>query len=539
MKLIYFIIITIIILTPACSFMDPSDKNNIQPTYCEKNYDCLTDEICDANYCVSSKIEESKAKFTLSFIPNNTLNNNKYYHSLETEMLSGKDLSIYDNFKIEVSDYIEFSGEIRNNKNMDLSYELIIYNEEKNIKFYNHSYKDGDKTYFHFKIPKTEYKIKISPNSYYPPFTIDLGRLDLDTKDYLIVVDREINSQNYSNISGAIKVALDDSFYYPSSYKIHAFIQENNSEIPISNKFTCNDECDNFELTIFNTDKDIYLKITVDLLENIEFKIPLKDFDNIQDNFEIDLGSFHLSNFNILNLIGKCNQEFKNTEIKVTGNLNKYAKYKKTFNYTCDYANCENSFNLYKGNFNLFIKPSPTSCHNSKFFNIDLYQEPIIISINLEEKKNVSGILVSTSGNSVEGVVTFTKKDNSLTDFKFVTYSNQSGEFNALLEPGEYDVFIEPKSFSINNSNWMYLNQRITVNTSDLLYLVPRSYKIPLYLYAQGNKPLIQAQVTMNLHNLDEIFSDENGYLYPKSYPLYESITDTEGKFILSVPIIE
>ena len=523
----------------SCSFAANDNPVKKDLTHCKNNDDCLTDEICDASYCVSSKVENSKASFDLTFVPQNNLNKTKYYHSFRTEVLTGEVLKEENSFKIDVSDYIEFSGEIRNNREMDLSYNLILYDKENNIKFYNHSYKEGDKTYFHFKIPDGKYILNVYPSNHYPPFTVDVNELKSNDRDNLIVVDREINSMNYSNISGTIKVTIDDSIYFPNSYRIYAFVQKNNSETVISNKFTCSENCEKFKLILSNTDEDIYLKITLDLLENIEFKIPVKDIDDMLNGVEIDLGDFYRSSFNNVVLTGECDEVLKNIEVKVTGRIGKYAKYKKLFSYSCDSGDCNNSFNLYKGNYNVFIKPGVDSCYKSKFMNIDLKKEGSDIKINLERKKLVSGVLLSVTGESIEGVVTFTRKDNSLTDFKATANSNENGEFNILLEPGEYDVFIKPKNSSVNNSNWIYLNQRITVNTNDLLYLVPRSYKIPLYLYAQGNKPLAQAQVTMNLHNLAEVFSDENGYLYPDSYPLYESITDSEGKFILSVPVIE
>lgn len=538
MRLIYFFII--IIIMSSCSLIEKDSSTKIDLTHCEENSDCLKDEICDASYCVSSKIENSKAFFDLKFIPQNNLNKSKYYHSFSTSVLNGEDLKESNRFNIEVSNYVEFSGEIRNNRQMDLSYNLILYDEENDIRFYAHSYKDGEKTYFHFKIPDGAYSLRVYPSDFYPPFTIDIDEISSSNKDNLIIVDREIDSKNYSNILGAIKVSIDDSIYFPYDYKVYAFVQKNNSEIIISNKFTCNEDCENFKLTILNTEEDVYLKVTLDLLENIEFKIPIKDIDDMTDGgVEIDLGDFYRSNSNKIILSGECEEILKNIEIEVSGSIGKYAKYKNSFNYSCDSTSCNNKFNLYEGNYNIFIKPSLDSCYKSKFLNIDLKREASDIRINLDKKKLISGILISTTGSSIEGVVTFTRKDNSLSDFIVVVNSNEKGEFNVLLEPGEYDVFIKPQNSSINSSNWIYLNQRITVNTNDLLYLIPRSYKIPLYLYAQGNKPLAQAQVTMNLHNLDEVFSDDNGYLYPESYPLYESITDSEGKFILSVPIIE
>jgi hypothetical protein len=507
-------------------------------THCENSSDCLIGEICDANYCVSPKIEDSKALFSLKFVPSNTINNNKYYHSFTTEILDGEYLKSNNSFEVSVSDFIEFSGEIKNNKELDISYDLTLSNE--NIRFYNHSYKDGESTYFYFKLPKGTYKLNVFPDKFYPPFTINLEEFKENIENHLIIVDREINSENYINTTGRIKVAIDDSIYFPNSYTMYAFTQENDSEEIISNRFTCNKDCEAFKLTIFNTNKKIFLKIKLDLLEFIEFKIPIEDFSNSRmSDIEIDLGNIYRSNTNKLILTGNSNEEIKNLEISIIGNINKYAIYKNTFYYSCTSSECNNTFNAYQGSLNMFIKPNNESSYISKFLNIDFEKEASNIEINLENKKLVSGVLISTDGSSIEGLITFTKKDNSLTDVKVQIYSNINGEFSLLMEPGEYDIFIEPKNSSINNSNWIYLNQRITVNTNNLLYIIPRSYRIPLHLYAQGNKPLAQAQVTMSIHDLKNIFYKENGYLYPESYNLYESITDLDGKFILSIPIIE
>ena len=540
MKIIYFFALVYFFISfISCSIHNNDSKIIIEPTHCKQDSDCPEDEICDVNYCVSAQAETTKAVFSLKFVPQNNINSNKYYHTLTTPIINNEGLKEIKDFTVNVSDYIEFSGEIKNNKDSNISYDLILFDKEKNIKFYNHSYKEGESTYFHFKIPSGKYFLKIIPGRLYPPFIMEVGELKNDINDKVIIIDREINFDNYREFKGNLKFHLDDSEYYPSAYKIYAFIKENNTRKIISNKFSCDNKCKNFDLMLQKTQKEIFLYITIEMLKNMEFKIPLKNIDDFMQDNTIILGNFYTSVSNKVKLGGSCNEIIANAEIKLKGIIGKYAYYENTLMYSCKEENCENTFSLYKGIYNILIKPQSKSCYGSEFLNIKLDDSRKEFKINLTKKVSVNGSIISTDANPIEGTITFTRKDNTLTDFRATVNSNENGQFKILLEPGEYDIFIKPQNSSVSNSNWIYLNQRITTNTKDLLYLVPKSYKIPFYLYAQGHKPLPQAQVTMYLHNISEIFSEENGYRYPENYPLYESITDSEGKFIISVPIIK
>ena len=536
-KIISFIII-ILIFT---SCMDSSTDARLPVTHCIEDLDCLDSEICEATYCVSSKIEQSKARFTLQFNPTNNINNLRYYHRFKTDIISGEELVKNDSFTLSVSNYIELSGEIKNNQGLNITYSFVLYDKDNGIRFYGHSYKEGEKTLYYFKIPLGNYILDVFPESYYPTFSINLNELKELNNNYPILVDREINPENYSSILGTLKLKIDDdSIYTPNEYTIYAYIDNNNSEKVISNKFSCNKDCRNFNLSVLSTNEKVYLKVKVNLLEDLTFRIPVDDLGTSLEDVEIDLGNFYKSKANKLILSGVCDDGFKNLEIKVKGNLNDYTIYEN--NFTCIDKECSN-FNLYEGSlyegsFNIFIKPGPESCYVSKFLNIKLSREPSEIKVELKKKKEIAGILMSKDGLPVEGVIKFTRKYNSLTDFKLIANSDESGNFKAYLEPGEYDILIEPVNSSISYSNWLYLNQRITVNTDSLLYIIPKSYKVPATLYTQNNEPLASAQVTMSLHDLVDVFSNENGYGLPESYIIDESITDTYGKFILSIPII-
>jgi len=550
-KFFYFFIIFIIISSCTNSLsVDYSQKS-----HCTEKSDCLKNEICEDSYCISEESKEaenSKTTFSFKLIPDNSTMLNSYYPTLITPIFSIKDLQINKGFALnKASKYIEISGIIKNNKNWDISYNLILYDYDYKTKYYAYSYQNNGETLYNFRVPANRtYALNVFPNDYFSIFAIDLGHLKDDRRNETINVDEEISQNEYYTLTGEVSFNINNEDQSPKKYSIYAYIDNNNSEKVVSNKFNCDsiETCNKFNLQIFKSKQKTYLKIKIDSLKNITFKYPLQPLYDSFNDININLGNLNKSPKNKFLFNDVCKFDFNNMKVKIKGNLGNHGFFEKDYN--CHNDNCNNNTfklyeekengDLYEGNYNVFIKSYYDSCYASKFLNIELIKTPSEINIELRKKQKINGILMSKDGIPLKGYVNFTRTDNSLSDFSTQVQSNENGEFEAELELAEYNVSIESINSDISYSNWFYLNQRVTINTNNLLYIVPRSYKIPVTLKTYDLKtPVTSAQVTMYLHNLKEIFPNKNESELPESYLLNRFITDDKGKCVVSIPIID
>ena len=548
MRYLLFLLL-IMMFIPAC---DSALKNNLPPLECSSNEDCEGYQVCDAGYCINDDLKDSDIDFNFSIIPTNSDTNKKYYHSKTTEPLNIDTLQQYieetRKIEVKVSDRIILTGEIIAEKNID--YKLTAFKKDEELKFSTKSYRvkeDGvEKVYYHLKIPKGEYNLYVESEKEFPPFNIDILELS-DDKNIDINIEDELKKREseFQKVTGKIKYTFkDNNENYLDEFIIYAYkYNDKNVEEIISSKQIYDRASGSFSILIKKDILPFFIKVKSlnSNLKNIEVN---KMIDYI-DEEDPDLGDINIGTFsefyNIkINITGNCktyeNDIFNSLSIKIKGNINEITKYENILepiridrNNSSEIAVFEDR--VAKGSYNLEIYAPYESCYVSAFDNISIDENNREFSIMLKQKIPISGRVFGVSNATLK----FIRKDNHNSSFKISTKA-EDGYYNVNLEPGLYDITIEPDMKT--HSNWVYLDQAIDLyNYQDGFdFFIPESILVKLHVFTTNNKPLVSSLVKLNILPKD---NQDCNFILPKTtYPLYQTVTDESGSFIVPIPIV-
>lgn len=534
---------------------DSSKEHPIIVITCNNNYECNSDMKCEAGYCVSKEITNSDTKFYIKIEPQNNSFDEYYFSEFLTEPIRTQRLKNYEEnpFELVGIPKSKLFGEIKSE--ITVEYGIFLVSKQNNkINFYTRSYKENNKTYFSFTLPIGDYYMSVYPDSEYPPFNLDIDSISANNdKNTVITLSKEYFEQSHKKIYGILQYSNENQPFSLDNANIYAFtIDETGKEKIISNKVkSCNVSDDitckkngYFSLLVDNAYSDFYLKITSPLFENIDFTYQIS---NTSENIgNINLGNFSPKkniSFRLTGLSGNLN----NIKVDITGSINQYTTYKNSFFISC--SDCVDTSNvlqesdiaelfLFEGNYNFYVKPNNQSNYVSKLVNKTINSENNNIVIDLLGKILFKGSVLSLSELTfLDNISVKFKRKNIPYSFETLAFTDSTGSFEVLLEPGQYDVILLNNNDNSNYSNWIYFNEEYNINSDkNLKYYLPDGYKVLLEVKQNTNIPLKSATVSLNLVELKDFYNNKTGI--PDEYVYFKTLSDEYGKFYIVVPIL-
>lgn len=538
----------IIIFFPGCGDTGEISWDKPQQLYCEEDYDCGDGMSCVGTYCIHNNVDlSSMLQYTLEITPpDNFYQGREYLSGIQTlsQILQNRELNL------PITQTVILKGEITSDQPGKITYNVVVTSpNDPEFQSIAKIIEKGD-NHIAYEIELQEhlqhYQLTVIPNQIYPRRIIDIPEIsklrdnDNVNNESEITLDLiEFNELRFveTHTPYVLPLKIEGENSDISKIECYIFTVKNGVEEIVSNRLKNSDIIEeiqpiNLKFLVKNEVENLSIKTIIERNhDQNQQDIYIQEFKREQ-HAQLLIPNPGVANWTTIyaqNLSSEVSYE--DITVKIRGILNSGV----ITTYTKETRiNVPLEIFLYPGSYSLQFIYSDYSDYASSQVQLIVKDKDISYNHHPLKKITHTGLLIGYDNNTISsGLLKFISTD-PLFPVTQIVLTDYDGSFSTDLNPGTYRVEIDPRTN--NYASWVYYNITIDESTNqDYNYTAPKGINALFEIYELGAK-LYGSQISLSINNITDHCK---GSQCPESDIIYRTVSDSDGYFLLTLPVIE